>query len=584
MSAPARAHGNFALASEQFLPERVALLYRLSGADTAMVLAIAVVGAFALWEALDNRLLIAWAIWLIAGSVVRIALRVVYHRKQPPVSQAARWEHIYCLAGALLGTAWGASLLMLGPHQGSAQEVIITFAISCISMGLPSSLAPSPKTFVSFMLPILAPVVAVLFSSGGGLNTTVGLLVLLFSAALLAFYGSAHRALISTLSYAQQNAQLLEKLQAAERSLSAALVEQERIFETASAGLALVRDGRVVKCNRRFAEICGDDLATDAAQFVRNAVAVHEADAQSGGEFYRRIAQADEVKGEWKLDRGDGATVWIVAESRALEPANPPAGVIVAVLDITARKQAEAELFAAMQREKEMNEMKSRFVSMASHEFRTPLSGILSSTELLEHFGDKLDASQKAELIRGIADAVKRLNNLVNDVLVMGRSASGKLHFSPAPVDLRSLCGRVASEIRLADSQEHEIRLDYAVARQDLEMDEQLLALILTNLLSNATKYSALGSNVELKVVEEGADIRFDVVDHGIGIPPEDHARLFVSFYRASNVGQRPGTGLGLAIVKSAVETHGGRTAIDSRLGEGTTFRVTLPAKPPTAE
>ncbi len=439
--------GFFILASEQFLPERVALLYRLSGSDAPLVLLVAAVGAFAVWDALETRLLVAWAAWLVAGSVTRVVLRWTYRRASPLASRAARWENIFCLAAALLGTAWGAALLVLRPQPESAQEMIITFAISCISMGLPSSLAPSPKVFVAFMLPILAPAVSVLFTSGGGLQTSAGLLVLLFSALLLVFYISAHRALISALSYA---------------------------------------------------------------------------------------------------------------------------------------KQVEGELMAAIQREKEMNEMKSRFVSMASHEFRTPLSGILSSAELLEQFGDKLDGPEKAELLDGITRSVKRLNSLVTDVLVVGRSTSGKLRFGPAPVDLRDICNRAASEARAGDARAHDVQVDFTVERQDLEMDEQLLLLILNNLLSNAAKYSPPQSTISLKVAEQADDIRFEVTDRGIGIPLEDQARLFTSFYRASNVGQRPGTGLGLTIVKTAAETHGGSIAVDSRPGEGTTFTVTLPAKPAT--
>src|SRR3990172_7686572 len=219
--------------AELFLPERVGLLYRLSGADTPLVLFAAAVAAFALWGMVDLMLLLAWAIWLLGGSVVRFVLSRVYRQMRPPPEKAAAWENLYCLVAAGVGATWGATLLFLPPSRGSLQEMTITFLISSLSMGLPPSLAPSPKAFSSFILPIVVPMVALYFTQGGGLNTAVGLLTLVFAAVLLAMYLSAHRALVETLSLGRENALLLEKLRAAEKSLVAALAEQQLIFDTA---------------------------------------------------------------------------------------------------------------------------------------------------------------------------------------------------------------------------------------------------------------------------------------------------------------------------------------------------------------
>lgn len=251
--------------------------------------------------------------------------------------------------------------------------------------------------------------------------------------------------------------------------------------------------------------------------------------------------------------------------------------VMAIMRDITKRKQAEAELFLALEKEKELNELKSRFVSMTSHEFRTPLTTILGSAELLEHYSQKWPEEKKQRHIQRIQHTVQHMTQLLNDVLVLGKAEAGKLEFNPQSLDLEQFCLNLTEELKLDASHQHNLTfVNHAQAIQ-ANMDEKLLRHILNNLLSNAIKYSSSGSNVKFELSCQDDRAIFRIQDEGIGIPEEDEQRLFESFHRAKNVGNIPGTGLGLAIVRNAVDLHGGKISVNSKVGIGTTFTVTIP-------
>lgn len=245
--------------------------------------------------------------------------------------------------------------------------------------------------------------------------------------------------------------------------------------------------------------------------------------------------------------------------------------------DITERKQAE-ETRQALEQEKELNELKSRFVSMTSHEFRTPLGTILSSAELLERYqGSWLQAKKLTHLHR-IQTAAKHMTEMLNYVLTLSKAEAGKLHFNPVPVNLVQFCQELIEQIQVCPGQ---IVFIFAGSKIDnsalFYLDEKLLHHILSNLLSNAIKYSPDGSVVKFTLLCQSDRVVFKVQDSGIGIPLEDQKRLFESFHRATNVGNIQGTGLGLTIVKKCVDLHQGEITADSQVGVGTTFTVTLP-------
>ncbi|MBE9079364.1 PAS domain S-box protein [Romeria aff. gracilis LEGE 07310] len=254
--------------------------------------------------------------------------------------------------------------------------------------------------------------------------------------------------------------------------------------------------------------------------------------------------------------------------------------VMAIIRDITERKQAEAEIQKALEREKELNELKSNFVSMTSHEFRTPLATILSSSELLEHYSHKWTVEKQLSHLVRIQDAVKHMTELLNDVLLIGKAEAGRLEFDPAPLALTEFCQTIVEEIQITTSK-HIVNLQVHGEEQSAQLDPKLLRQILNNLLSNAVKYSPDGGTVHFDLTYEtgleNAEVVFRVRDNGIGIPKSDQAKMFTSFNRASNVGTISGTGLGLAIVKKSVDLHGGDIRLKSDIGKGTTFIVRLP-------
>lgn len=254
-------------------------------------------------------------------------------------------------------------------------------------------------------------------------------------------------------------------------------------------------------------------------------------------------------------------------------------------LDITGRKKAEQDILRALEAEKELGELKSRFVSMVSHEFRTPLGIVMSAVELLQHYIDRLSAEKRAQLLGDIRNATRRMGELMEQVLLLGRVEAGRLKADLAPLALEPLCHRLLDESFSATSGRCPIKLVVDVpAECEAVGDEALMRHIFSNLLSNASKYSPEGTTVRWNVQRDGEDAVFNVVDQGIGIPVADLPRLFEAFHRGRNVGETQGTGLGLLIVKHCVELHGGSIDVASEEGVGTTFTVRLPlfrAAPP---
>jgi signal transduction histidine kinase len=235
------------------------------------------------------------------------------------------------------------------------------------------------------------------------------------------------------------------------------------------------------------------------------------------------------------------------------------------------------ELSLALERERELGEMKTNFISLVSHEFRTPLGVILSAAEVLQRYFERLSPEKRARHLEMIAKSTKNLAKLIEEVLLLGRVEEGRLSFTPIILDLEKSCRHLIDEIRSATGGICPIRFLVPETLPLAWTDEAVLRHILTNLLSNACKYSEPDSAVVLELRRHGPDAVLVVRDNGIGIPVEDQERLFTSFSRASNVGQRPGTGLGLVVVKRCVVLHGGELSLASAPGQGTTVTVRLP-------
>lgn len=247
------------------------------------------------------------------------------------------------------------------------------------------------------------------------------------------------------------------------------------------------------------------------------------------------------------------------------------------LMEIEQRRCLEAEIRAALQTEREHNQLKSQFVSMVSHEFRSPLQVILSSTQMIELYGEQLSKDRKEQFFQRIKQTVKKMTQLLDDVLVIGCADLGRFKANLQLLDVSELCRDLAEEILLSMGSKHAISFVTYGKCTNAYVDENLLRHILCNLLSNAVKYSPSGSTINFVLRCQDDEAIFQIQDHGVGIPPEDKAKLFGLFHRAGNVKDIPGTGLGLAIVKKCVDQYGGKISVESELGVGTTFTVTLP-------
>jgi PAS domain S-box-containing protein len=243
-------------------------------------------------------------------------------------------------------------------------------------------------------------------------------------------------------------------------------------------------------------------------------------------------------------------------------------------------EQSQEELGKALSKEKELGEIKSRFVSMASHEFRTPLSTILSSANLLSRYTTTEDQDKRDKHIGRTKDAVKHLNELLGDFLSLGKLAEGKVRSEPTPLPLREFLQDLTEEMQSLAKEGQVIHCTYS-GDDIIHSDRHLLKNILINLLSNAIKFSGEATSIHLEVglLRDGG-IAISVRDQGIGISNEDKPQLFSSFFRGANVVNIEGTGLGLTIVRSYLDLLQGKIRLDSGLGSGTLVTIELPGNP----
>jgi PAS domain S-box-containing protein len=373
-----------------------------------------------------------------------------------------------------------------------------------------------------------------------------------------------------------------KRAEAALRSSQEALQASQKRFRSAFAGspavmsLSRLRDGVIYEVNEAFLTATG---------YSREEVIGHSSvelglwvNPAERDDLVRDIHHEGSVRGrEMNIRLRDGTqrTLLMAAE---LVDIDGEASILAASLDLSERKQVEQQLRRALAKERELGELKSNFVSLVSHEFRTPLEVILSSAEVLERYHDRLGPDHRRRQVGAIQKSVRRMAEMMNEILLLGRFEAGRVEFIPAPLDLPAFQRRVRDEIVAANqARDPQIELH---AEGDLSGacgDEGLLGHVFTNLLSNAVKYSPARSLIAFTVRREAREAVFEVRDSGCGIPASDQRRLFQSFHRGSNVGPNSGTGLGLVIVKRCVDRHGGSISFVSREGEGSTFSVRLP-------
>jgi signal transduction histidine kinase len=254
--------------------------------------------------------------------------------------------------------------------------------------------------------------------------------------------------------------------------------------------------------------------------------------------------------------------------------------------------QLSAEVLSrSLKHERELSQMKTDFISVVSHEFRTPLTTIQSASELLEYY--EWSKEEQVEQLHQIQSEVKHMTALMEDVLFLSRSNTNKVKLNLTKFNLLSFCSQLLRQMQRTFASDYSLNsflyisstntsIENPHLQDDLpyilvRMDDKLLRQILTNLLTNAIKYSPQNKKVDFQITVEPEQVKFVVSDHGIGIPNEDLENLFSAFHRGKNVGILPGTGLGLSIVKNCIDIHNGSIFVESQLDIGTKFTVVLP-------
>jgi len=294
----------------------------------------------------------------------------------------------------------------------------------------------------------------------------------------------------------------------------------------------------------------------------------------------------------------------------SLSPYSRPDGkfVIAFIVDITVRKQAEdklrnystelqqqvrnrtlileeaieelektkKDLDQALKKEKELNELKSRFVSMASHEFRTPLTTMMSSLSLVTKYGEQNDKESQAKHVSKIKKSINNLTDILNDFLSVSKLEEGKVENMPEEMNLKAFIVDIITEMKSMKTDGQKLEQEHA-GKEIVLLDKKLLRNVLFNLISNAIKFSPEGGVIVISSQVQNSSVRISVKDNGIGISKEDQKHLFQRFFRGHNATHIQGTGLGLNIVAKYAEQMGGSIHFESEENKGTTFTIIIP-------
>lgn len=356
----------------------------------------------------------------------------------------------------------------------------------------------------------------------------------------------------------------------AEAELQEKTEELERFFSVAL-DLLLIGDvsGRFLKMNKSWETITG--FTVDELQKLYFMDLVHPGDQEETAEMMKDLIKQERIVGftnRYRTKEGEYRNIeWhaVVVGDR----------IYAAARDVTNRIRLAQTLQENVEREKELGELKSRFVSVASHEFRTPLAAILMTGETLLNYWKRMDEEKIEARLKTIIDQVQHLGSIVTNVMQVSKIQEGKLSFEPSDIELIGLCREVIHEFNVRHGNAIDFYCDFR--ELTVKADRRLLLQSLTNLVSNAVKYAQPDPEVKVRIKVNRDHLLISVEDNGIGIPESDRQNLFQPFFRAANAARIEGNGLGLSIVRESIRMHGGDVWFESRLNEGTVFFIQLP-------
>lgn len=351
-----------------------------------------------------------------------------------------------------------------------------------------------------------------------------------------------------------------------------------KIFEVSpiSNVLTTTKDSKIVKVNSAFKDIYGytDDVVGKSI----DALGVWKND-QDRLDLKRALLSGEKVRNkETALIGKDGKEITALLSLERVKVKGEDF-IITAGIDISERKALEDKLYKALENERELNMLRSQFVSMISHEYRTPLTEIMLSTDLLKRYGDNWNKEEKNKHYQRIQETIQKMIKLMENVFIIGNINSNKFAIQVDEFDLIPFMDSLINNINHNFDDKVKVNIDYDIHENRVLYDENLLSLIVSNVVINAIMYSEKEGEVRVNVIERPGEYHLLVEDDGIGIPDEEKQKVFEPFYRGENTKSVSGYGLGLSIVKKCVNLLDGDIKIHSELNKGTQIEVTLPKK-----
>jgi signal transduction histidine kinase len=357
---------------------------------------------------------------------------------------------------------------------------------------------------------------------------------------------------------------------------------QATLESVADGVIAIGCDGDIISSNQKFVKMwqIPDSIITSCnhnqyLSFYKNQVKDPEI-------FCRNVSQLDSQNDFESFD------ILELKDGRVFERYSKPLrlgekiiGAVWSFRDITESQQAKEKIRRILEQEKQLAEDRAQFVSMVSHEFRSPLNVISYSTSLLKRHSHHWSDEKKLQYLQRLQTATEQISQLMDEILLIGSAEAGKLQCELKPLDLNLFCSEILAEMNLQTNSLSAVNFVSKGNSKPIWVDKKLLQPVLTNLISNAIKYSPKNTKVDLILFYQDEKVIFQIKDKGIGIPLGDQEHLFKPFYRGGNVGDIPGNGLGLAIVKKLVDLHHSQVEVVSEVGKGTIFTITLLLKQP---
>lgn len=398
------------------------------------------------------------------------------------------------------------------------------------------------------------------------------------SPAILSAFEAEHELNVHKIELEMQNEELL----LTQSKLLRSIEDYTELFEYAPVGYFILNErGIVIRSNRMGVKMLGaQSHSLTGKPFMRFLNGQSQQD-----NFYRfhqhlLEGRTEKHQGEFELKKTNGLLLPVLIESSLMMGSSSRSGfVFTAVSDITIQKENQHVLELSLIKEKELNDLKSRFITIASHEFRTPLATILSSAELLERFIDLTDADRSKAHVKKIKSAVNRLREIMIDFLSASEIDANGIANDPKKTDIQAFIAKTLAELKSFNgihntSHKHTGRVRFA------RVDKRLLKTCLSNVIINAYKYSPRGGQIAIHSGQlKNGNMFISVTDHGIGIPLKDQANIFKSFFRAYNTMNIEGTGLGLNITRKLLSAIGGKIYFTSEEQKGSTFTIEFPRK-----